>query len=146
MDYDFSFLLFFFPEVVNLRSSLFNDSGQFFGSWHQSLLRKLLTKYNQTDFKNLLFQMSPVSRSIGANTLVACKQCVSYAIYFHSDQFGETPAMAAARNNHWNVVEFLIIYNSCVTNTSNMFGQTLQSMATLWEAPSSVKKLLQAQL
>lgn len=54
--------------------------------------------------------------------------------------------MAAARNNHWNVVEFLIIYNSCVTNTSNMFGQTLQSMATLWEAPSSVKKLLQAQL
>lgn len=86
--------------------------------------------------------MSPVSRSRGANTLVARKQCLSYTIYLYSDQFGETPAMAAARN----VVEFLIIYNSCVTNTSNKFGQTLQSMATLWEAPSSVKKLLQAQL
>ena len=145
MDYNFSFLL-FFPGSCQPKKSLFNDSGQFFGSWHQSLLRKLLTKYNQTDFKNLLFQMSPVSRRIGANTFVACKQCLSYALYLHSDQFGETPAMAAARNNHWNVVEFLIIYNSCVTNTSNMFGQTLQSMATLWEAPSSVKKLLQAQL
>ncbi|XP_022802597.1 serine/threonine-protein phosphatase 6 regulatory ankyrin repeat subunit C-like [Stylophora pistillata] len=62
-----------------------------------------------------------------------------------TDQFGESPAMAAARNNHWDVAEFLIVYNGFVTNMSNKFGQTLQSMAALWEAPSSVKRLLQAQ-
>lgn len=78
MDYNFSFLL-FFSGSCQPKKSLFNDSGQFFGSWHQSLLRKLLTKYNLTDFKNQLFQMSPVSRSIGEH--LRCMQTMPELCY-----------------------------------------------------------------
>ncbi|KAJ7353905.1 hypothetical protein OS493_031612 [Desmophyllum pertusum] len=60
-----------------------------------------------------------------------------------TDQFGESPAMAAARNNRWEIVEFLIQERSFITSMPNKFGQTLQNMATIWQAPDSVSRLLE---
>lgn len=51
--------------------------------------------------------------------------------------------MAAARSNHWEIVEYLIQEESFVNNLSNNFGQTLQIMAVLWQAPDSVSRLLE---
>ena len=63
--------------------------------------------------------------------------------FFFSDRFGESPAMAAARNNRWEIVEYLLRQRSIITNTPNKFGQTLQYMATKWQAPDVVSKLLE---
>lgn len=68
----------------------------------------------------------------------------SVIIFLLSDQFGETPAMAAARNNRWDIVEYLLRERSIVTDTPNRYGQTLQYMATTWQAPDQISKLLKA--
>ena len=58
-------------------------------------------------------------------------------IFLLSDQFGETPAMAAARNNRWDIVEYLLRERSIVTDTPNRYGQTLQYMATTFASTRS---------
>ena len=50
--------------------------------------------------------------------------------------------MAAARNDRWKIVEYLVRERSVITETPNKFGQTLQYMATAWQAPDTVSKLL----
>ena len=65
-----------------------------------------------------------------------------FCYFFLRDQFGESPAMTAARNDRWKIVEYLVRERSVITDTPNKFGQTLQYMATAWQAPDAVSKLL----